>query len=587
MTARRVAPHRSLVLLPMPRRLLYGDGECRVSGAAGRADVRVDPASVPQVQGYELTIDAAGVRIAAHDEAGAFYGRQTLGQIVRQTPEGKPLPCLRITDWPDFANRGVMLDISRDKVPTMATIEALVDLLASWKVNQFQLYTEHTFAYPGHEVVWRDASPMTAEEIRHLDAYAKERFVELVPNQNSFGHLHRWLKHAAYRGLAETAEAIEHPFTPGVKEPFSLCPTDPQAVRFLEGLYDALLPNFSSRLFNVGCDETFDIGMGRSAGECVARGKGRVYLDFLLEIRRLAAAHGRQTMFWADIIHHHPELMAELPKDMIPLEWGYGEYHPFEARCARLAEAGLDFYVCPGTSSWNSFVGNTANAVGNIRAASHLGRRAGAIGLLNTDWGDNGHLQPLPVSYLGFACGAAMSWAYAANQTLDLPAALDLLAFGDRSGVMGRLAWDLGNTYLHAQAPLFDMVIHPEWPRSHKRLESLTVEGLTAALEHVRRTMAALDRADMQIADAALVAEEFRFASSLVVHACNLGLARCEGSGERVADLAAPVRRRLAEELEPIVAAYRRVWLARNREGGRADSVRRLERLLSAYTAGR
>ena len=94
---------------------------------------------------------------------------------------------LQIDDKPDFANRGVMLDISRDKVPTMETLYKQIDILAECKINQIQLYTEHTFAYDNHKVVWQNASPMTPEQILDLDQYCRDRHIELVPNQNSFG----------------------------------------------------------------------------------------------------------------------------------------------------------------------------------------------------------------------------------------------------------------------------------------------------------------------------------------------------------------------------------------------------------------
>src|SRR5207342_333696 len=123
-------------------------------------------------------------------------------------------------DWPDFAVRGVMLDISRDKVPTMATLYEMVNLFASLKINQLQLYTEHTFAYSQHEEVWRNASPMTAEEIQFLDQYCKQRFIELVPNQNSFGHMERWLKHEKYRHLAESPDGSVWPDGTRIDEPF-------------------------------------------------------------------------------------------------------------------------------------------------------------------------------------------------------------------------------------------------------------------------------------------------------------------------------------------------------------------------------
>ena len=131
---------------------------------------------------------------------------------------GAALPLLEIDDYPDFPARGVMLDVSRDKVPTMETVYGLVDWLAGLKINQFQLYTEHTFAYRQHPKVWAEATPFTSEDILALDAYCRERFIELVPNQNSFGHMHRWLKHPKYGHLAETHERViewmnEIPFT--------------------------------------------------------------------------------------------------------------------------------------------------------------------------------------------------------------------------------------------------------------------------------------------------------------------------------------------------------------------------------------
>ena len=102
-----------------------------------------------------------------------------------------------------FARRSYMLDISRDRVPTMETLFLVVDILAKMRYNEFQLYTEHTFAYKGHETVWRDADPMTPGEIASLERYCEMQGIELVPNQNTFGHMERWLVHDEYRPLAK------------------------------------------------------------------------------------------------------------------------------------------------------------------------------------------------------------------------------------------------------------------------------------------------------------------------------------------------------------------------------------------------
>ena len=167
-----------------------------------------------------------------------------------------------------------MHDISRGKAPSMNTLYALIDRLASWKINQFQLYMEHTFAYQEHEEVWRHASPMTAEEILALDAYCRERHIDLAPNQNSFGHMERWFEHARYRHLAEVEAEFTAPW--GMPHlPTTLSPAVPETLPFIESLYAELLPNFSSKLFNIGCDETFELGMGRSKTLVEQKGRGR------------------------------------------------------------------------------------------------------------------------------------------------------------------------------------------------------------------------------------------------------------------------------------------------------------------------
>ena len=244
-----------MLLLPAPRKIY---------------EHPAPPSAATHPQGYVLTISAAGTKIDAADPAGAFYAQQTLAQLKRQFPDR--LPFLTIEDWPDFPVRGIMLDISRDKVPTMQTLFALIDKFAELKINQLQLYTEHTFAYRDHEISWKDASPMTGDEIRLLDLYCRERFIDLVPNQNSFGHLERWLKHPQYSHLAEAPDGFVFPWGRRMESGFSLNPLDPRSIGFVEKLFDELLPNFSSKLFNVGCDETFDIGQGRSESEVKSRG---------------------------------------------------------------------------------------------------------------------------------------------------------------------------------------------------------------------------------------------------------------------------------------------------------------------------
>ena len=294
---------------------------------------------------------------------------------------------------PCFKNVGYQLDVSRCKVPQMKTLYQMVDVLASLGYNQFQLYTEHTFAYKGCEAAWAEASPMLPDEIRALDAYCAKKGIALVPNQNSFGHMEHWLKHPEFNVLAEAPSAGVPGLWGGISDrPTALCPTDPRSVAFLANLYDQLFPCFRSKYVNVGCDETIELlddhvpPLGRSAAEIAAKGPHRVYIDFLKKIHGLVRERGHEMMFWGDIVLQKPELVGELPKDLIALNWGYEHDHPYAKETAALKKAGLRFVVCPGTSTWCSLLGRTDVMIANIDNAYENGVKNGAMGALLTDW---------------------------------------------------------------------------------------------------------------------------------------------------------------------------------------------------------
>lgn len=532
-------------------------------------------------QGYELRITPQAILIEAHDLPGIFYGTCTIIQLLESLPpDSSVLPCLHIIDWPDFPQRGVMLDISRDKVPTLETTQALIDLLAGWKINQFQLYIEHTFAYRQHPEVWAQASPFTGEEMLILDSYCRERYIDFVPNQNSFGHMNRWLVHPRYRHLAEAPDGFTFPWGRVSNEPFSLCPLDPGSLDLVRSLYDEFLPHFSSRMFNVGCDETFDLGQGRSKAACEQFGRGRVYLDFLLQVHQEVTRRGHTMQFWGDIINQHPELVPELPQDSIALEWGYEASHPFDQNCARFAQAGLQFYVCPGTSSWTSIAGRTDNALGNLLNAAENGLKHGASGYLNTDWGDDGHWQTLPVSYLGLAAGAAYSWSLASNRKLDIARSISRFAFDDPTNVLGLAAYNLGNIYRAVgiepgnSSALF-WFLHD--PLQHSRMAdgSLQPAALYRTLDAIDQAAEPLARSQSARSDSALLQAEFRLAICMMQHAARRGLLILGSQ-----DIS---RAALASDLRAIIEEYQRIWLLRNRPGGLKESLARLERSLSDY----
>ena len=277
-----------------------------------------------------------------------------------------------------------------------------------------------------------------------LSVRCRQLGIELVPNQNSFGHLRYWLEYPPLKKLAEVKKPYEGVGGAFLRYPTTLAPTNPGTVPFLRELYDELLPYFDSKRFNVGCDETWDLGRGQSKRVCQKLGKGQVYVDFLKQIYREVSERGYQMMFWGDIILHHPNLLKQMPPGGTALNWGYEAGHPFAQETAIFASCGIPFYVCPGTSTWMTLIGRHDNALANLKEAANAGRKAGARGFLNTDWGDGGHPQPLAVSYFLTLPALLSSWCAASYDQKYLIPVLSRDIFGDPTQRTARAAVALG-----------------------------------------------------------------------------------------------------------------------------------------------
>ena len=374
-------------------------------------------------------------------------------------------------------------------------------------------------------------------------------------------------------------------------------PPSPKTLPFIESLFAELLPNFSSKLFNIGCDETFELGMGRSKSLVEEKGSGRVYLDFLLAVCELARAQGRTVQFWPDIVNQYPELIPELPKDIIALEWNYEAGYDFLGKTAPYAEAGIPFYVCPSASAMRTILGRTDNCLANLREAAEQGLANGAIGYLNTNWGDTwGWRRWFPVSYLGFAGGAAMSWACEANRDLDLPLALDSFVFGDGAGLMGRLVYDLGNAYQEPAvscrtraALLYSLHLYPlenlrerasllfHAGESHATLfdDDRLRAKLHASVDYITKAISPIGKSRMARDDADLIQREFRHMALMARHGARRGLLQLGDP--------AVTRASMRDELAAIEAEFPLLWLARSRPGGMVASQRQLAELGLLY----
>lgn len=537
----------------LPRTIAQAESAL-ASGEQGSWQLTRD-SSLP-AEGYRLEVAPEGMRLAAADARGALHGTRVVHTLLAAAKGA--LPCLGIADHPDLPVRGFMLDVSRGKVPTLPELLALVDAMGALRLNQLQLYVEHTFAWPGHEAVWRDASPLTPADLAAIGARCADLGIEFVPNLNTFGHLERWLRHEPYRRLAECPEGWTHPLTGQFKpHPSTLYPDD-AALRFVAELLDGYLPHFASAQVNIGGDEPWELGQGRSKEAVAARGKHRVYLEHLNRIHALVRGRGKRMQFWGDILLEDLALAGDAPAEALPVVWGYDAGHPFDTQCGRLAELGRDYLIAPGTSTWQSFTGRLANARANVREAVDAALRHGADGILTTAWGDNGYHQPWPTFWLPLAEAAALAWCRETNGEPD--PVLAVLPFLEDGGDAPAVA-----AALEAMGALDEKI-----PQSIRN-KSLSWEllcgedaaraalGLSLAVPDVLRSLSWLEGCDeliWEIKDAR-VREELGVGTHLAKVAL-ITAGQCQPAEE--------TRRRLAER-------YRGAWLARARPGGLEESL--------------
>lgn len=579
-------------VFPVPRRVDHHGGH----GSLDVISTTTDP-SLPG-HGYRLRIGADGTAVEHRDDAGLRHAHDTVGQLRAAGDERAGI----VEDWPAFTERAYMLDVSRDRVPTMETFEWLIILLARLRFTGLLLYTEHTFAFADHEEVWRHASPLTRDELAHLAGRCAELGLELVPCLNGFGHMERFLRHDTYRHRAECPDGAPALIGDGIAPPTTLAP-GPANAEFALSLFREVIDAVPSMRVHVGGDEPFELGHGRSADDVARRGKAAVYAEHLARIIGPLVDDGHDVLFWGDVLARAPEQVRTLPTGSTAVAWWYAPpvaspppiadvlgatlaerlnlpddaLAGFIAHTRVYAETGFPFWVAPGTSSWNSFIGRWPDARANIDDAVTVGLDRGARGLLLTDWGDNGHHQPLAVSLAPLVHAAGATWCPDTHDAEVVPAVIDRIVAPDGatgptaagSSGLGSLLVDLGSVDAGlgvrqfnasaVHAALLGQFVAP-------RRVGIDAERVAAALDVLDRGSHADFGDDPRLC---IVAAEVRAATRLARH----GLWHLAIRYGIPVDLpAGGVDAELAETID----AQRSAWAGSSRPGGLHDSIARL-----------
>lgn len=487
-------------------------------------------------EGYTLTVKENAIAITADSECGAFWAIQTLRQLFANGE----IPCLEIKDAPDFKYRGFYHDVTRGKVATVETIKGLIDVMAYYKMNALQLYIEHVFPFKETEALLPATSCLTGEELRELGDYCKERFIDFQPSLSTFGHLFELLhqKEFAHLRVLKDFEGSTCRWDDRMRH-HTIDPRSPESIEVVKSLIDQYMPYFDSEYFNICCDETFDLKE--------VDPEGKLYLDFVQKIIAYVTSKGKRVMMWADILLKHPDCIEALPEDTLFLNWSY-RAEPPEESVARFAALGRPQIVCPGTTSWSRFCERVECEEPNILKLADYGYKHGAIGVLNTNWGDWGNPASIEAALYGTVLGAAKSWAISTKADEAFYADVNTLLYKN-ANAMGYLK---ALSDAHNEVPWNKTMKAAFLHRNGMEHEApITAEGLALAQKTYLDLTAALKADAWETGD---FKAEFLLAAEGICVLAELGAKLSGLACERVTDT------------EAFLARYRAKWLEKNKE---------------------
>lgn len=362
--------------------------------------------SVENEEEYHLIIKENRIQIISKTEKAAFYGLITLKQLQSE----QIIETQEIKDKPDLKVRGLMLDISRAKVLNVSSIKKIIDLIAELKYNHLELYVEgFSYEYKNIKEALADKNYLTQEEYLEVEKYAIEKYIDFVPNQNGFGHMSDWLALDKFKELAECPDGFE--IWGSKRPPSTLDPTNPKSFELVKQMYEEMIPFTKSKYFNMNFDEPYELGHGKSKQECLKTSTEDVYIEYLEKLANVVRKYNKTPMIWGDVLVKHPDKISKLSKDIVFIDWGYNKAYDFVNHAKMLEELKVKYLLAPGTSTWSSITGRFIDMKETIENSTCSSKKYHGLGILLADWGDMGHLQYLPSSYLGFIYGAMLSWS--------------------------------------------------------------------------------------------------------------------------------------------------------------------------------
>ena len=549
----------TIVATAGPSTILIGrPGDPAIDSAVAR--LKLDTSVLDKAESYVAGADSAGAVIAAKSDSGVHYGVQTFRQLIRRTNGKVTIPQIAIADWPALRYRGISVDVSRGPILTEEQLMSTARTLAEYKLNMMSLYMEHIFPYKHTPMVTPEGAEIAPAMIKRLVDYAAKYHVEVVPQQQTFGHLHHMLKLERYADMGEL--------------PYGhvLAAEDTNAYDWIKQAAEQQAAATRSKFLHIGSDETAELGRGRSKELADRIGVGKVYMGHMTKVADMLRPLNRTLMFWGDIALNHPEFIPNLPKDMIAMTWVYEPYEEFSKYIVPFQKAGLQFFVCPGVNNWSRIFPNYTNALGNINNFVRDGKKAGALGMFNTEWADDGEAL-FNMTWYGIVFSGAAAWQQGTVDVAEFDRSFDWAFHRSHGNTFAKATRQLNSIHDRLKATgAGDGNDELTWFDPFSRMGALRLKQLLPAATQIRKLA---EEAYVEVAthdaDARhhrellpllrFAAKRFDYVGMKVQFAASMAQAYRDGQprsgGGRATDL--------RDYINELKVAYRSLWMAENR----------------------
>ena len=366
------------------------------SGAVDALPVPGEQAGPDSRESYTLNITTQAAEITARSSAGLYYGARTLLQLIENDAGAPVLPAVEIRDLPAFPYRAVMMDMSHGPLPTEQEVYRQIDAIARWKGNQYYFYSETSIELQGYPLLSPDAR-FSADQVRRIIDYARDRHIDVVPCVELYGHLHDLFRIEQYADLAVLPHGGE----------FNT--RDPRTMQVIADWVDQLVRLFPSPYFHIGLDEPYELEKSAKLAGIPA---SKIYLDQLGKVAELVRARGKKVVFWADaanIFGPHPEVLNALPNGITAVPWKNGYVKSYEAFLGPFAKLRVPAYASTSVLNYVQVAPDFNQTFAAVDGLMADARKFQAMGLLLTLWTDDAQ-NLMRTALPGIAYGMAACW---------------------------------------------------------------------------------------------------------------------------------------------------------------------------------